>query len=90
MKKPTYEELENCLAIAIESLAFYADPDFYFGIGFFPDPPCGNFIYDFGLVDHEDYDRPVAGKDAREAFDKIREIFGEEYDGWIEEKFYLE
>lgn len=31
----------------IEALQFYADPDTYFAIGFFPDPPCGDFIEDF-------------------------------------------
>jgi hypothetical protein len=31
----------------IKALIFYADPDTYFAIGFFPDPPCGEFINDF-------------------------------------------
>ena len=31
----------------IEALEFYANPDTYFAIGFFPDPPCGDFINDF-------------------------------------------
>jgi len=31
----------------IETLLFYADPETYFAIGFFPDPPCGDFIRDF-------------------------------------------
>ena len=30
-----------------ETLAFYADPETYFAIGFFPDPPCGEFMEDF-------------------------------------------
>lgn len=30
-----------------DALAFYADVDTYFGIGIFPDLPCGNFINDF-------------------------------------------
>ena len=33
--------------ILIETLQFYADPDTYFAIGFFPDNPCGDFINDF-------------------------------------------
>lgn len=90
MKKPTYEELEDCLAIALESLAMYADPDTYFGITFIPDPPCGNFVYDFDLVEDPDYDRPVAGKDAREAFEKIKGIFDDRYKDWLEEKIYLD
>jgi hypothetical protein len=31
----------------IKALEFYANPDTYFAIGFFPDPPCGDFINDF-------------------------------------------
>ena len=31
-----------------EALAFYADPEIYFAIGFFPDPPAGEFMDDFG------------------------------------------
>jgi hypothetical protein len=30
-----------------EALEFYADPDTYFAVGIFPDPPCGNFMDDF-------------------------------------------
>ena len=32
------------------ALAFYADPESYFGIGMFPDRPCGKFIEDFSEV----------------------------------------
>jgi hypothetical protein len=31
----------------IRALQFYADPETYYAIGFFPDPPCGDFINDF-------------------------------------------
>lgn len=31
----------------LEAVEFYADPDTYFAIGIFPDPPCGDFIEDF-------------------------------------------
>lgn len=31
----------------IEALEFYADPATYFAIGFFPDPPNGDFMLDF-------------------------------------------
>lgn len=31
-----------------KALFFYANPDTYLGIGFFPHYPCGNFINDFG------------------------------------------
>lgn len=30
-----------------EALSFYADPGTYFAVGFFPDPPCGEFMDDF-------------------------------------------
>lgn len=30
-----------------EALRFYADPATYFAIGFFPDPPSGDFMDDF-------------------------------------------
>lgn len=62
----------NQLADEIErlrtALAFYADPNTYFAIGFLPDPPCGAFIDDWsehGGTDFEPGDeRP--GKRARE------------------------
>lgn len=53
----------------IEALAFYAAADTYHAIGFFPDPPCGEFMQDFsehGDLTYPDGDmRP--GKRAREA-----------------------
>jgi hypothetical protein len=53
----------------VAALEFYASPDTYFAIGFFPDPPCGAFMEDFsehGDLDYADGDqRP--GKRAREA-----------------------
>lgn len=30
-----------------KALEFYADPETYFAIGFFPDRPCGEFVKDF-------------------------------------------
>lgn len=52
----------------VEALEFYADPDSYFAIGFWSDPPCGPFIEDF-----EEFDdgRWKPGKLAREALGKI-------------------
>jgi len=62
--------LRKRLDAAEEALAFYANPETYIAIGFFPDPPCGEFMDDFsdapmpeyGLTGH----RP--GKLAREYF----------------------
>ncbi|MDO8640825.1 MAG: hypothetical protein Q7R33_04725 [Nitrosarchaeum sp.] len=34
----------------VETLAYYADPETYFAIGFASDPPCGDFINDFDDV----------------------------------------
>lgn len=49
-----------------EALSFYAEPDTYHAIGFFADPPCGEFDDDFS-EGHGDpnYDRPMPGKRAR-------------------------
>ena len=34
------------IAELVETLGFYANPGTYFAIGFFPDPPCGDFAAD--------------------------------------------
>lgn len=34
-----------------EALGFYANPETYFAIGMFPDPPCGAFMEDFSETD---------------------------------------
>ena len=39
--------LRKRLVRAEDALEFYADPETYFAIGFFPDPPCGAFMEDF-------------------------------------------
>jgi hypothetical protein len=53
----------------LSALAFYAEPDTYFAIAIWPDPPCGDFMQDFsghGNPDYPDGDqRP--GMRAREA-----------------------
>lgn len=46
-----------------EALRFYADPDTYFAIGLFADPPCGDFVHDLEEIDG--VERP--GKRARAA-----------------------
>lgn len=48
-----------------EALEFYADPETYFAIGFFPDPPCGEFMDDFEDVGPQLGSKP--GKRARRA-----------------------
>ncbi len=35
----------------LEALAFYADPNTYFAIGFLPDPPNGEFMGDFSVTE---------------------------------------
>lgn len=63
------EQLERELEAArkcIDALEFYAEPGTYLAIGFFPDPPCGEFWDDFS--DTEEFgERP--GKRAREALE---------------------
>ena len=58
-----------------EALAFYADPDTYFAIAFWPDPPCGDFIEDFS-EDHGDpfYNRAMPGRTARDALQWTEEV----------------
>jgi len=56
-------------ALLIEALEFYADPETYFAIGFFPDPPCGAFVDDFEYL--EDNIKP--GKKARDTLKLVEE-----------------
>lgn len=57
-----------------EALEFYADPTTYFAIGFWPDPPCGEFAEDFS-EDHGSDEAPGfrPGKRAREALHAYEE-----------------
>ena len=54
-----------------KALEFYADPETYFAIGFFPDRPCGSFMKDFSSVPtpwgHGTRKKP--GKRARKALE---------------------
>ena len=51
-----------------EALTFYADPENYHAVMILGDRPCGLFAEDFSDDHgHEDYDRPMPGKRAREA-----------------------
>ena len=55
---------------ALEVLKFYADPETYFGIGIFPDHPCGPFMEDIG----ETLDLGMKpGKRARDLLDKLND-----------------
>jgi len=60
------KEIERLLDV----LTFYADPEIYFAIGFFPDRPCGDFINDFDET-HLGY-KP--GKKARDALEESGEV----------------
>ena len=60
----------EALGEILEALAFYADGETYFAIGFFPDPPCGDFIEDFDEVPNLGQ-KP--GKRARAVFKKLFE-----------------
>jgi len=52
----------------VNALAFYADEDTYFAIGFFPDKPCGDFIKDFSK---DSLGKISPGKKARAVLKKI-------------------
>lgn len=68
------DEVWAALREATEALSFYADPETYFAIGFFPDQPCGAFIDDFEEIDG--VERP--GKQARAALTRAEALVGEE------------
>lgn len=61
--------LVNHLNELSEALAFYGDPETYHAIAFLPDPPCGEFMEDFG--DNDDYDYPKPGKLARDTYKSL-------------------
>jgi len=64
------KETTRILNKLVNVLAFYGDATTYHAISLFPDPPCGDFIYDFGENPDYDYDKP--GMRAREL---IAELF---------------
>lgn len=41
------EEEPPSYTAMVEAIGFYANPETYFAVGFFPDPPCGEFMDDF-------------------------------------------
>jgi hypothetical protein len=47
----------------LRALDFYSNPETYLGIGFFPDPPAGDFVGDFS----ETHLGMKPGKRARQA-----------------------
>lgn len=61
--------VEEQLEIALDALAFYADPETYHAIMILADKPTGGFDEDLSENDYYDYDKP--GKRAREAFKKL-------------------
>lgn len=56
--------------LMLQTVDFYANPESYFAIGFFPDRPCGDFIDDFSET--EDGFKP--GKQAREALEAFQTL----------------
>ena len=51
------------------ALEFYADPETYFALCMMADPPCGDFIRDFSVVEGAYTDRPMPGTRARAALE---------------------
>jgi hypothetical protein len=58
------------LLVYKDALEFYADPETYFAIGFFPDPPNGPFMDDFSATSL----RQKPGKRARKALRDAEKI----------------
>lgn len=59
------------IAKIIKVVAYYADPNNYVAIGFFPDPPCGDFINDFSKT-------PIGyrpGKKARQCLKRLETLY---------------
>ena len=52
VKDQTIAQLEAEVVKLKEALEFYATPETYFAIGFFPDRPCGAFMDDFSETDY--------------------------------------
>lgn len=67
LRKSLSSDCGKAMLDVIAALEFYANPDTYFVIGFFPGHPCGDFIDDFSVVD--DVARP--GKIARATIAQI-------------------
>lgn len=71
-ERQAHVETKALLEKALETLGFYADPETYHACSFLFDPPTGGFDEDFGQEhDHEDYDRAMPGKMARETIRMI-------------------
>ena len=62
----------------LDALTFYADPDTYFAIGFFPDPPCGEFMDDFDEFDSQTKPGAAARKALKAFFKNHPEYLKEE------------
>lgn len=78
----SYLDLEKECNRLANALSFYADPETYFAIGFFPDPPCGPFIDDFSDTSHGS--RP--GKLARSVLERCEVTYlnDDDYDDDLE------
>jgi hypothetical protein len=63
-----YASMSETNALILETLIFYADPETYFAVGIFPDPPCGEFMNDFSDTDMGF--KP--GRQARAALDALK------------------
>src|SRR3972149_4674878 len=61
---------EAVISDLAEVICFYANPETYFAIGFFPDPPNGKFMDDFDETELG----PKPGKRARAIFEKHGDV----------------
>lgn len=71
---PEKTVIEQALIIAVDALAFYANPENYHAILIVPDHPCGEFAKDMSRTDHPHYSRPMPGKTARKAIAQMQAL----------------
>lgn len=72
------DRYKHALTIAINALERYADPTFYHAIAIIGDAPTGGFDKDVSTVDKSfGYGRPMPGKEARKALDRLAKRFGD-------------
>lgn len=71
------EQYKRALGIAIDALRFYADPETYHAIMIVPDRPAGLFADDFGPDNDFEYQRPMPGRCARDAIERLGAEYGD-------------
>lgn len=76
MKDAERIKYQRALGVAIDALNMYAAEESYHAIAVMIDRPAGAFADDFALVKGSEYRRPMPGKTARKALQKLTKSFG--------------